>query len=153
MTTTLTTCHDTFTIEREYAVDAATVFAAWTDPDMKLQWFAPPDGCTQRDHDLDATVGGTETNRLESPDGLVITYSARYLDVVEDERLVYTYEMYEADKRISVSLTTIELAPTATGTRFILTEQGTFLDDHDQPPFRREGSEQLLDNLTGYLVP
>ena len=153
MTTTLTTCHDTFTIEREYAVDAATVFAAWADPDLKHQWFAGPDGWIQREYELDATIGGSETNRLESPDGLVITYSARYFDIVDGERLVYTYEMYEADKRISVSLTTVELAPTATGTRLVLTEQGAFLDDHDQPEFRRAGSEQLLDNLTGFLVP
>lgn len=89
MTATLSTQHDTFTIERELAAAPPAVFAAWTDPAAKRQWFAGPDGWIQREYDLDARPGGVETNTVESPDGMVITYSARYYDLVTDERIVW----------------------------------------------------------------
>ena len=49
-----------------------------------------------------------------------------------DQRIVTTYEMLMADTRISVSLATVELTP-AGGTRLVYTEQGAFLDGHDNP--------------------
>ena len=73
-----------------------------------------------------------------------------------DQRLVYSYEMYADDARISVSITTIEFAKSAEGTALTFTEQGAFLDGIDGPgagALRKEGTEEMLDNLTGYLTP
>lgn len=42
------------------------------------------------------------------------TFDAVYHDVVADERIVYAYEMHLDDRKISVSLATLELKPAGT---------------------------------------
>jgi uncharacterized protein YndB with AHSA1/START domain len=136
--------HATFAVERTYPVDRARVFKAWADPQAKALWFGGPEGDEQLD--LDFRVGGKETSR-GTVNGSVFRYEATYHDIVEDERIVYAYDMYMDDTRISVSLGTVELAPDGDGTRLVYTEKGAYLDGHDTPEQRREGTEQLFDAL------
>ncbi len=72
--------------------------------------------------------------------GPVHSYEARYQDIIPNERIVSTYDMHLDGARISVSLATIEFKPAGTGTRLILTEQGAYLDGHDQPEMRPSGT-------------
>ena len=60
-------------------------------------------------------------------------YDATYYDIVPDQRLVYTYEMYADDVRISVSLATIEFVKDGDRTALTWTEQGVYLDGFDGP--------------------
>jgi uncharacterized protein YndB with AHSA1/START domain len=78
-------------------------------------------------------------------------YDARYQDIVPGERIVSTYDMHLDDKRISVSLATVEFKAAAAGTRLVYTEQGAFLDGFDMPAQRKQGTEDLLDALAAYL--
>jgi hypothetical protein len=55
--------------------------------------------------------------------------------------------MYLDERKISVSLASFELKSAATGTRLVLTEQGAFLDGHDDAGSRERGSAHLLDAL------
>jgi uncharacterized protein YndB with AHSA1/START domain len=132
--------HATFTVERTYPAPPAEVFAAWADPTAKAQWFGG-------DFELDFRIGGREINRGGPDGGPVFTYDARYYDIVDDERIVYAYEMHMDDARISVSLATIELTPAGDGTKLVLTEAGAFLDGHDTPEQREGGTGSLLDAL------
>jgi len=70
-----------------------------------------------------------------------------YHDVVADERIVYAYEMHLDDRKISVSLATLELKPAGIGTRLVMTEQGAFLDGYDDAGSRERGTNHLLDAL------
>jgi uncharacterized protein YndB with AHSA1/START domain len=70
---------------------------------------------------------------------------------VENERIVYTYDMHLDDKRISVSLATVELKPAGLGTRLIFTEQAVFLDGYDDAGSRERGTHGLLDKLKASL--
>ena len=54
-------------------------------------------------------------------------------------------------RRISVSLTTIEFFAVAGGTRLVFTEQGVFLDGYDDIAGREEGTRIGLDNLDRQL--
>jgi hypothetical protein len=60
--------------------------------------------------------------------------------------------MYRGDERMSVSLTTVEIAPDQDGTKLTYTEHGAFLDGIDKPEGREEGTAWLLDNLGKYLA-
>jgi uncharacterized protein YndB with AHSA1/START domain len=137
--------HGSFTLERSYDADPARVFRAWADPAAKVIWFAAGDS-----HELDFRVGGHELNQGEF-EGNVYRYEAVYHDIVDDERIVYTYDMYKDDARISVSLGSIELAAEGAGTRLTYTETGAFFDDSDTIEQRRGGTEQLLDALAQAL--
>jgi uncharacterized protein YndB with AHSA1/START domain len=88
-------------------------------------------------------------------DGVSYTYDALYYDIVPDKRLVYSYEMYADNVRISVSVATIELAETDGTTTLVWTEQGAYLDGHDgreAPRLRQEGTGEMLDGLVKYLA-
>lgn len=145
--------HTTFTIERTYAALPARVFAAFADQQTKARWFAMPDHWIGKEHSLDFRLGGREINRGGPPEGPVHRFDARFHDIVEDERIAYAYDLYLDDVRISVSLATIELRPTAdgAGTQMTFTEQGAFLDGHDDPAQREHGTKLLLDAVGAFL--
>jgi uncharacterized protein YndB with AHSA1/START domain len=145
------TRHDTFVIERTYPSSPARVFAAWSDPKAKARWFVGPDNWEKSNHALDFRVGGRETVSGGPPGGPVHSYSALYQDIVPERRIVTTYEMHMDKTRISVSLATVELEPDGDGTRLIYTEQGVFLDGHDNVASREKGTRDLLDNLAAAL--
>ena len=137
--------HSTFGLEREYAVPPARVFAAWSDPEAKSEWFGASD------FELDFRIGGREVNRGGPEGGPVFTYDARYQDIVDGERIVYTYDMLMDDTRISVSVTTVEFEPSGDGTRLTYTEQCAFLDGHDTPEQREQGTGTLFEKLAEAL--
>jgi uncharacterized protein YndB with AHSA1/START domain len=144
--------HATFAVERTYDAPPPTVFAAWSDQEAKAEWFAGPAAKSNGDYELDFRVGGREVNRGGPEGGPVFTYDARFHDIVQDERIVYAYDMYMGDTRISVSIGTVELAPAGDGTRLLYTETGAFLDGHDRPEQRQDGTGRLLDALGAVLA-
>ncbi len=148
-TTPATAVHETFVIERAYDASVAQVFAAWADPELKARWFAGSADALGAGYELDFRVGGHETNRGGPPGGPVYTYDSEFRDIVADQRIVYTYEMHADEDRISVSVATVEFRPQGDGTQLILTEQGVYLDGHDTPAQREEGTRALLDSLAG----
>jgi uncharacterized protein YndB with AHSA1/START domain len=143
--------HATFVLERTYGAAPARVFAAWADPAAKARWFKSPEEWGPDEFELDFRVGGRELNRGGPKDGPVYTYSARYQDIVVNERIVYTYSMHLDQTLLSVSVATVELHPEGAGTRLVLTEQGAFLDGRDSPAQRRQGAGGLLDALGAEL--
>lgn len=149
--------HDTFVINRVYAASPARVFGAFADPKIKIQWFGDPDIEKNAPHEIDFRVGGRETLAGAVPDGsdASFTYDAIYQDIVENERIVYSYEMTMNGQRISVSVATFEFyadGPDGSGTRLILTEQGAYLDGLDTSAQREEGTRGILDALGNYLT-
>ena len=139
--------HATFTIERTYDASPARVFAAFADAGAKAQWFHGPPEWGPDEHEMDFRVGGRETSRGGPKGGPVHHFDARYMDIVPDRRIVFAYDMYVDDTKLSVSLTTIQVQPAGEGTRLTFTEQGAFLDGHEDPSLREEGTRGLLDAL------
>jgi uncharacterized protein YndB with AHSA1/START domain len=141
--------HATFVVERTYDASPARVFAAWADPEAKARWFAGADdeGGGAEEFELDFRIGGREISRGGPDGGLVFVFDARYQDIVPGQRIVYAYTMHLDETLISVSLATVELKSEASGTRLIFTEQGAFLDGHDEPTQREQGTGSLLDAL------
>jgi uncharacterized protein YndB with AHSA1/START domain len=86
--------------------------------------------------------------------GIDYTYDACYYDIVPDQRLVYSYEMYADGARISVSVATVEFVKAADGTTLTWTEQGAYLDGfdgQDASRLRQGGTSEMLDGLAKYL--
>lgn len=132
--------HATFVVERIYPASPARVYNAWADPAAKAKWFSKPDIFEFR-------VGGREYSRGGPPEGPIFTFDACYQEIVPEERIVYTYTLDSGDKRISVSITTVELIPTEEGTKLVLTEQDVFIDGYDTQEVREHGTNAMLDAL------
>ncbi len=140
-----------FSLERTYLAPPARVFHALADPDAKARWFSGGSGYTVLERHMDVRPGGRERVQGRWASGTISTFDATYHDVVPDQRLVYAYEMHQDDRKISVSLATVELKPAGTGTRIVITEQGAFLDGYDDAGSREKGTGFLLDRLGASL--
>ncbi len=80
------------------------------------------------------------------------TYLAEFRDIVVDQRIVSTSEMFADDTRISVTVATVEFHGSGSTTQLVLTEQGAFLDGHDTAAQREEGTRALLGSLAAALA-
>jgi uncharacterized protein YndB with AHSA1/START domain len=138
--------HSTFTFERVYEASTGRVFAAWADPAAKARWFSP-----NGPHELDFRAGGREVNRGHNQDGQVLTFESQYHDIVVGQRIAYTSTLSVGENVVTVSLTTVELTADGDTTRLVLTEHGAFLDGHEQPAWRQQGTGQWLDALAAEL--
>ena len=150
--------HDTFVIERTYPASASRVFAAFASREAKDAWGDTGDIAEAEPAtgpvEFDFRVGGHERFGMVNQ-GVTYTYDAIYYDIVPDQRLVYSYEMYAAGVRFSVSVATIEFVKTADGTTLTWTEQGAYLDGVDGPDasrLREGGTSEMLDGLAKYLA-
>ena len=144
--------HGTFTIVRDLPHAAERVYAAWSDAKAKAAWFSGPTGqWTPLEREMDFRVGGRERARGRWKSGVVTDFQAHYLDIVPQKRIVYAYNMHVDEKKISVSLATIELEAIAKGTRMRVTEQGAFLDGYDDAGSREHGTGALMDALAKSL--
>jgi uncharacterized protein YndB with AHSA1/START domain len=146
--------HTTFVLERRYPAAPSRVFAAWASEEAKAVWMDDPDfkSDASSDSEMDFRVGGHERFGGLTPEGTSYSYDATYYDIVPDNRIVYSYEMYSGVDRMSVSLATVLFTPDGDGTHLTYTEQGAFLDGIDKPEAREEGTAWLLDNLGKYLA-
>jgi uncharacterized protein YndB with AHSA1/START domain len=151
-TGTRSVAHATFHLERTYDAPVARVWMALTDVEAKAKWFAGTPGKWELlERRMEVRGGGRERLKGRWEGGVVSTFDAVYHDVVPHERLVYAYDMYLGDKKISVSLATLELTAAGGKTTLRVTEQGAFLDGYDDAGSREQGTGHLLDALGAAL--
>jgi uncharacterized protein YndB with AHSA1/START domain len=152
-TGTRTVVHAMFSLERKYDAPVARVWAAFTDEAAKAKWFGSQVAKLEiLERHMDVRPGGRERLKGRWDGGMVSTFDAVYHDVIAQERLVYSYEMHQGDKKISVSLATIQLTAEGGQTTVKVTEQGAFLDGYDDAGSREHGTGHLLDALGHSLV-
>ncbi|MET0496941.1 MAG: SRPBCC family protein [Steroidobacteraceae bacterium] len=65
------------------------LFAAWTQPELLKQWFAPLPYTTPR-VEIDLRAGGSSLVVMRDPSGREFPNRGVYLEVVPNERLVFT---------------------------------------------------------------
>lgn len=145
--------HATFHLTRTYPASVERVWRALTVPEAKAKWFSGSDGEWKLlERHMDLRVGGTERLKGLWKGGVVSDFQAVFHDIEPGERLIYSYDMYINDKKISVSLATLELRAEGSGTTLAVTEQGVFLDGYDDAGSREHGTGLLLDALGASLA-
>lgn len=150
--------HGSFTVSRHIAAPLDSIFAAFSDLSIRQRWFRIPGKPGTDHHELDFRVGGVEIlrGRFAASDELQhIEHRAWFLDIIDHERIVYTYELLLDGRRRSVSLVSIQLTPDASGTLIKLTEQFAFLmytaDGHDDMAERKGGTHFQLNALSAVV--
>lgn len=77
------------TVSRIIKAPRSAVWAAWSDPGHLAKWWAPAPVVTVV-HTLDLRPGGAFDTTMRMPDGSEHGSEGCFLDVVENERIVFT---------------------------------------------------------------
>ena len=77
------------TVTRTFDAPPHIVFKAWTDPELMKEWFVPRPW-TIADAKLDVRAGGANLIVMRSPEGQEFPNRGVYLEVIENEKLVFT---------------------------------------------------------------
>lgn len=121
------------------------VFQSWLKPELAVKWFSPENLKPVSFH-TDAKVGGVYLHVMERPDGERMVTQGKYLEIVENRKIVFTW-----GKDISgaaESVVTIELTDQEGGTLVTLSQIKLPLD-MVEPHIK--GWESALRNLEKYF--
>jgi len=142
--------HD-FTIERHLSASPALAFSAWSTAEAKSQWFVGPNTWALLDRHFDFREGGSECVEGRFDTGKVSLFRCQYHNIVPNERIIYSYDMFVDGKRISVSLATIEFMADGEGTHLKMTEQIVHLDGYPTPEDREVGTRYMVEMAAAYI--
>jgi len=137
-------------ITRVFDAPRHLVFKAWTDPEHLMRWWGPH-GFTTLSCTMDARPGGTWRLCMRSPEGDEHRQQGVYREVVEPERLVFTYAFEDATgKPGHETLVTVSFADHG-GKTMLTVNQAVFetvavRDDHVR------GWGEALDHLAEYVA-
>ena len=84
-----TTALHELVLTRLIAVPRDKLFRCWTEPALITQWFTPPPWKTIA-AEVDLRAGGSSVITMQGPDGAQMPTRGVYLDVVKNERIVFT---------------------------------------------------------------
>ncbi|HEY4222750.1 MAG TPA: SRPBCC family protein [Myxococcota bacterium] len=139
--------HATFSIEKTINAPVAKCWAAFSSIAGKKQWFQGPPEWPEDEQTMEFKVGGSETSKGGPKGGPVHYFEARYLDIISESRIVYAYNMFVDDTKLSSSLASITFAVEGKTTVVTMTEHGAYYDGHEDPRQREEGTRYLMAEL------
>jgi uncharacterized protein YndB with AHSA1/START domain len=137
-------------ITRIFDAPRHLVFQAWTEPDRVARWWGPQ-GFVTIYCDMDIRPGGAFRVCMRSPEGAEHWKQGVYREVVEPERLVFTFAWEDAEgKPGHQTLVTVTFAERGDKTELTL-RQGVFetvaaRDDHQR------GWTSTLQRFAEYLA-
>ena len=106
-------------VTRTFDGPARIVFEAWTKPELFKQWWVPKSlGMTLRSCELDVRTGGTYRLVFGNDPTDTMAFFGKYLDVVPNQRIVWTNEESGPDS----SITTVTLEEKNGRTMLVMSE-------------------------------
>lgn len=136
-------------IQRNFNAPRERVFEAWTKVEHVVNWFGPSE-FTAPFCDIDFRVGGSYRICMRSPQGEDHWVSGEYREIVEPERIVFTWIREDTDGKIwSSTIVELHFEDTGASTLFTL-RQGQF----ETIPYCEEhsfGWNQCLDRFGEYV--
>jgi uncharacterized protein YndB with AHSA1/START domain len=143
-------------LERIVDVPPALVWGAWTQPDQLKQWFTPVPWQTV-DCEIDLRPGGIFRTVMRSPEGQEFPNAGCYLEVVENEKLVWTgalapgYRPRDSSDFVFTAVITFE--PHGDGTKYTaiaIHKDETGKQQHEKMGFH-DGWGKALDQLVALV--
>jgi uncharacterized protein YndB with AHSA1/START domain len=143
--------HATFVLERHYPVPLSSVWRALSENEARDQWFGGGADfeLSHRSHEF--RVGGHGLEDGQWRDGPSTKFESTYTDILDQRRMVFTYDLWINGGHLSTSLVTIVVEPDGDGTLLTYTEQAVYFDGLDGSAVREEGTRGILDHLGSYL--
>ena len=142
--------HFTVTVTRDFEHTAETVFAAWTDPDMRRQ-FETPEGSGMTHKAFDTREGGTE-EVIIAPEGTEIGRMIDEIRVMRPPGLIVVHGRGVFGGAVGMTMqTTFEVKPTSEGCTLTGTSQMVVLGKNPTEDDVRAGWNGMLDRFAKIL--
>lgn len=139
------------TIRRTFAAPRALVYKVWTDGEHLRRWCCPT-GFTIPFSEGDIRPGGMFRTCMRSPDGTDHWLGGAYLELVENEKIVFTHAWQdEAGNSDHETTVTVTLADTAEGGTRLTLHQAFFASEASRAG-HEDGWNETLDSLERYLA-
>ncbi|ATU92328.1 SRPBCC family protein [Phyllobacterium zundukense] len=139
------------TITRLVNAPQSLVFNVWTKPELLMRWWGPRD-FTCPSCEMDFRPGGAYRTSIRSPAGEDAWMVGRYREIVEPERITFTFAWEDADgKRGLETLVTVTFTAQGDQTRLVF-HQAPF-DSLAERDSHRGGWTECLERLEAYVEP
>lgn len=145
-------------IDRVIDLPPERIWAAWTQPELLKQWFCPAPWTTV-ECEIDLYPGGLFRSVLQSPEGQAFPHMGCFLEVIENEKLVWTtalgpgYRPLAGDTEVPQFTAAITLGEQGAGTRYTaiaLHKSEADCSAHNKMGFH-EGWGAALDQMVALL--
>lgn len=142
---------DATTLVMKRSIDAtpAEVYRAWVTPDIIAAWFVGTKGRSCTVHEADVRVGGRYDFEIEMIDGETHRVRGVYREVIENEKLVFTWAWISTPER--ESLVTVELSGNERGGTLLVLTHSRFADEHARD-MHAMGWTECLDALVARIA-
>jgi uncharacterized protein YndB with AHSA1/START domain len=137
-------------ITRVFDAPRSLVFQAWADPERMARW-AGPRGFTMTSWEMDTRPGGGYRFCLRSPEGTDHRVRGVYRELVEQERLVYTWAWVDADGNPGHE-TLITVTFEDRGEKTLLTLRQSLFESVNARDLHQGGWNSAFDCLAEYLA-
>ena len=153
MTTTFTASNPPpgleFEMERIFDAPRALVYRVWSERDLLARWWGP-EGFETLSCEADVRVGGSYRVGMRAPGGTEHWQSGEYIEVVPNERLIFTYTWEDADGRPKHwMMVSVEFEDVGQQTRVRLRHRG--LESAGAVTAHREGWESTFNRLAAQM--
>lgn len=147
----MTLVHETVAFERQYDALPQRVFAAWADSEAMSRWAVPGPVYGLRFEQSDFRVGGRDVCWCGEKGDLKFRAEVLYLDILENERIVFAEIISEDAKALCAALVSVSITPDGNGSGLDVTCQITEFVDGMAAGYRA-GYGAMLDNLAAELA-
>jgi uncharacterized protein YndB with AHSA1/START domain len=138
------------TITRTFAAPRTLVFRVWTQPEHFTQWLGAKDFVTTFCQ-MDVRSGGTYQACIQSPQGSDHWMQGVYHEIIEPERLVFTFAWLDEDGQPKhetlVTVTFVEQ-----GDRTLMTFHQAIFESTESRNLHQSGWDECFDRLNAYLT-
>jgi uncharacterized protein YndB with AHSA1/START domain len=138
-------------ITRVFDAPRSLVWKAWAEPERMVRWLGPR-GFTGKIIRRDPWAGGSYRFEMRSPDGNDHWAQGVYREIVEGERLVYTWAWADADGRATTPDTVVTVTFSDEGEKTKITLHQALFESVSARDEHRFGWSSAFDCLADYLA-
>jgi uncharacterized protein YndB with AHSA1/START domain len=141
------------TVTRAFEAPPDALWRAWTDPDRFASWFFTAPFRTPRETvAMDVRPGGEwRATQVNPEDGTELPFVGHYREVVEPERLVFTFENPQDRSDPNVEVVTVTFRDLGEGAAELTLHQEGHLPP-EQYELLGQGYARFFDNLARYFA-
>jgi uncharacterized protein YndB with AHSA1/START domain len=147
----ISTDHGTVVVEQMLDVPVSRAYGAFADANERARWGAPSDTAAFIYDSARFEVGGIDLVRCGAKDNPRFRVEVRYIDIVDERRVVWTETIRDSRQLLATNITTLEFIPHGQRVQLKVTVQVTSFAGMSMIQNTKAGHEGSLARMARYL--